>query len=55
MSEPDEKRLDDLQQDIDDVRASAEDHGTLPEEHEQTLADPDGDGEVEDFEVQAGG
>jgi hypothetical protein len=55
MREPEDQKLDDIQQDIDDVRAKAKAHGTLPDEHRQTFADPDADGEIEDFKVQTGG
>ncbi|MBA2281114.1 MAG: hypothetical protein H0W25_07745 [Acidimicrobiia bacterium] len=55
MNDPEKERLDDLGQRIDQVRKGAEEHGTIPEEHEQTLADPDADGEVEPHEAQPPG
>lgn len=43
---PDDQRLDELGQQIDDARKQAEDHGTIPDsDPEPTYADPDGDGE----------
>ena len=56
MAEPNDEQLDQLQDQIDDVRRDAEEHGTVPSsEPRQTLADPDGDGEVEPYRVQTGG
>lgn len=55
-NEPDEQRLADLDDTIDRARHAAEEHGTIPsDDHEQTLADPDGDGETDPYRVQTGG
>lgn len=43
--DPEQERLHEVQEEIDEVRREAEEHGTLPPEHpERTFADPDGDG-----------
>ena len=56
MGEPNQEELDQLQGQIDDVRRYAEEHGTVPDrEPKPTLADPDGDGEVEPYEAPTGG
>jgi len=48
MGAPDERRLDDIESQIDDARETAEEDGLLPEDDsKQTFADPDGDGEIE--------
>lgn len=54
MTDPQQDRLDEVEEHIDDVRRTAEDHGTLPKQ-EQTLADPDGDGTDDPFRVQPPG
>ena len=47
-ADPKQERLDQVQDDIDEARRQAEDHGTLPPETPpRTFAYPDGDGEVE--------
>lgn len=56
MADPQQDQLDELQDQIDDVRRDAEEHGTIPsDEPRQTLADPDGDGDVEPYEAPTGG
>lgn len=43
---PDDQRIDDLGDTIDEARKQAEDHGTIPDsDPEPTFVDPDGDGE----------
>lgn len=55
MDDPQQDQLDDLQDRIDEVRADAEEHGTLPStDPAPTLADPDGDGDVEPYEAPTG-
>jgi hypothetical protein len=43
---PDDETLDELQDTIDAARRQAEEDGLIedPDKHEQTFADPDGDG-----------
>ena len=47
--------LDELEERIERTRRQAEEHGTIPEPDEQSLIDPDGDGDVDDFRVQPPG
>lgn len=47
MKDPENEKLDQVQEDIDRVRRDAEEHGTLPSDPEPTLVDPDADGEEE--------
>ena len=54
MAEPTQDRIDELGDQIDQVRREAQEHGTIPDE-EPTLADPDGDGEEEPFTAQPPG
>ncbi len=55
MNDPQQEKLDELGETIAEVRRDAEDHGTIPESDDQTLADPDGDGDVEETPVQPPG
>lgn len=51
-----QERLDQLQEDIDEVRRRAQEHGTLPRtDHERTLIDPDGDGDTDEDPGAIGG
>ncbi len=53
--EPDEERLEQLEQGIEEARRQAEEHGTLPRsEPEQTFIDPDADGRVDDEDEDPG-
>lgn len=46
--DPEHDRLEELQEEIDEVRRQAEDHATIPpSDPPRTFADPDGDGEVD--------
>jgi hypothetical protein len=46
--DPEQERLEELQDEIDDVRRGAEEHGTIPPSGPpRTFADPDGDGKVD--------
>lgn len=56
MTTDDERRLEELQDHIDEVRRRAQEHGTLPDgEPVRSLADPDGDGDVDPYRVETGG
>ena len=46
--DPEHERLEELEQQIDEVRREAVGHGTIPpSDPPRTFADPDADGEVE--------
>lgn len=47
MTEPTQKRLDDLGEKIDEATSEAEEHGNIDREPEPTLVDPDADGDAE--------
>jgi hypothetical protein len=47
MQDPENDKLEELQEDIDRVRRDAEEHGTLPSDPEPTIFDPDADGAEE--------
>ena len=55
MPDRDDERLEELQDEIDQVRRQAQEHGTLPDDDEQRLIDPDGDGDVDPHKVQPSG
>lgn len=57
---PDERdardvELEEVEEQTGRARRQAEEHGTIPDPDQQTLLDPDGDGDVEEFEVQPPG
>jgi hypothetical protein len=59
MSDPQQERLDDLEQSIEDTRRTAQEHGTLPEDPDDpekpTFIDPDADGDKEGTRAQPPG
>ena len=53
--DPLEERLDQLEENIQQARRQAQEHGTLPpDEPEQTFIDPDADGQIDDSDEDPG-